>query len=45
MVYSSTGLAGKDGDALLIGPSFVIEENEVDVIVDVIAQAIANELG
>jgi adenosylmethionine-8-amino-7-oxononanoate aminotransferase len=44
LIYSSTGLAGMDGDALLIGPSFVIEEDEMDVVVDVIAQAIANVL-
>jgi hypothetical protein len=42
VIYSSTGLAGIDGDALLIGPPFVIEENEMDRVVDVIAQAIAD---
>jgi adenosylmethionine-8-amino-7-oxononanoate aminotransferase len=44
VIYSSTGLAGIDGDALLIGPPFVIEENEMDRVVDVIAQAIADVL-
>jgi len=44
VLYSSTGLAGMDGDALLIGPSFVIEENEMDIVVDVVAQAMANVL-
>jgi hypothetical protein len=45
VIYSSTGLAGIDGDALLIGPPFVIEEREVDMAVDVISQAIAEVLG
>jgi len=44
IVYSSTGLAGIDGDALLIGPSFVIEEKEMDTVVDAVAQAIVNVL-
>ncbi len=42
LIYKSTGLAGIDGDALLIGPSFIIEEKELDVVVDAIAQAIAD---
>lgn len=44
LIYSSTGLAGIDGDALLIGPSFTIEEKEINIVVDAIAQAIANVL-
>ena len=44
VIYSSTGLAGIDGDALLIGPSFGIEKNEMDIVVDVISQAIADVL-
>lgn len=44
VVYSSTGLAGIDGDALLIGPPFVIEENEMDIVVDVVAQALSSVL-
>ena len=45
LIYSSTGLAGIDGDALLIGPSFVIEENDMDAVVDAIDQAMADVLG
>ena len=33
-----------DGDALLIGPSFVIEEHDLNIVVDVIAQAMADVL-
>ena len=41
----STGLAGIDGDALLIGPPFIIEENDMDAVVDAIVQAMADVLG
>ncbi len=44
LVYSSTGLAGMDGDALLIGPSFIIQEKEMDMVVDAIAQAMTKVL-
>ena len=42
LIYNSTGLAGLDGDALLIGPPFIIEENEMDAVVDAIVQAMAD---
>jgi adenosylmethionine-8-amino-7-oxononanoate aminotransferase len=45
LIYNSTGLAGLDGDALLIGPPFIIEENEMDAVVDAIDQAMADVLG
>ncbi len=45
MVYSATGLAGIDGDALLIGPSFVIKEKEMDIVVGTIAEALSSVLG
>jgi adenosylmethionine-8-amino-7-oxononanoate aminotransferase len=44
IVYSSTGLAGRDGDALMIGPSFIIKEEDIDTIVEAIAQGIAEVL-
>ena len=43
--FRSTGLAGIDGDALLIGPPFIIEENDMDAVVDAIDQAMADVLG
>jgi hypothetical protein len=43
--YNSTGLAGIDGDALLIGPPFIIEENDMDAVVAAIGQAMADVLG
>ena len=44
VIYNSTGLAGMDGDALLIGPSFVIEETELDTLVAVVGDAVAQVL-
>jgi adenosylmethionine-8-amino-7-oxononanoate aminotransferase len=43
--YSSTGLAGIEGDTLLIGPPYIIEENDMDAVVDAIYQAMADVLG
>jgi len=45
LIYNSTGLAGIDGDALLIGPPFIIEENDMDAVVDAVDQAMADVLG
>ena len=44
VTYNSTGLAGIDGDALLIGPSFIIEENDMDLIVNAVVQALEETL-
>ncbi len=40
LVYPSTGFAGKDGDAVILGPPFVIEPNEIDMAVDTLAAVI-----
>ena len=37
ITYKSTGLAGMDGDALIIAPPFVIEKDEIDFLVDTVA--------
>ena len=44
VTYNSTGLAGIDGDALLIGPSFIIEANDMDIIVNAVLQALEETL-
>jgi adenosylmethionine-8-amino-7-oxononanoate aminotransferase len=36
LVYKSTGLAGKDGDAFLVAPPFVIGEDELIFVADTI---------
>ena len=41
LLYSGTGLAdGTNGDAILLGPPFVITEHELERLVDVLAAAI-----
>jgi len=44
VTYNSTGFAGIDGDALLIGPSFIIEANDMDIIVNAVLQALEETL-
>ena len=44
LIYSASGLAGVDGDALVIGPSFVMEEKDMDKVVDVVAQSVSDLL-
>ena len=43
--YRSTGLAGIDGDALMVAPPFIIEEKEMNLVVDTIGQALEETLG
>ena len=41
LLYSGTGLAdGTNGDAILLGPPFVITESELERLVDILASAI-----
>ena len=39
ILYRTTGLAGIDGDALMIAPPFIITEEEIDTVVDTIERA------
>jgi len=45
LVYKSTGLAGKDGDALLVAPPFVIKKEELIFVADAIKEVLADVLG
>ena len=45
IVYKATGLAGTDGDALVVAPPFIIEEKQIRQVALAIAQAIATVLG
>jgi adenosylmethionine-8-amino-7-oxononanoate aminotransferase len=45
IVYKSTGLAGADGDALVLAPPFVITEEELGLVIDKVGQAIDEVLG
>jgi len=40
LVYLSTGFAGKDGDATVFGPPYIIERSEIDLAVDTLARTI-----
>jgi adenosylmethionine-8-amino-7-oxononanoate aminotransferase len=40
IVYKSFGLAGSDGDALIIAPPFTITEKDIDFLVDCLAQGL-----
>jgi adenosylmethionine-8-amino-7-oxononanoate aminotransferase len=43
LLYSSTGhVDGRDGDLVMLGPPFVISDDECDLVVDRTAAAIAS---
>jgi adenosylmethionine-8-amino-7-oxononanoate aminotransferase len=42
ITYKSTGLAGIDGDALMVAPPFIIEDEEMDLVVESIGQVLEN---
>jgi adenosylmethionine-8-amino-7-oxononanoate aminotransferase len=45
ITYRSTGLAGIDGDALMVGPPFIIEESEMNLLVDAMGRVLEETLG
>jgi len=45
VVYKSTGLAGTDGDALVVGPPFVIAQEEMDFLTDNLCWSVETILG
>jgi hypothetical protein len=40
IVYKSFGLAGSDGDAIIIAPAFTITQKDIDFLIDSLAQGI-----
>lgn len=44
VLYRSTGLAGIDGDALLVGPPYIIREPELDFVVETLAESLEQTL-
>jgi adenosylmethionine-8-amino-7-oxononanoate aminotransferase len=44
LAYSSTGLAGTDGDAIIYGPPFIITEAQIEFIADALAKAVDSVL-
>ena len=45
ITYRSTGLAGIDGDGLMVGPPFIIEESEMNLLVDAMGRVLEETLG
>ncbi len=45
IVYLASGLAGSDGDALIVAPPFIIKENELVEIVEKLGSTIESILG
>jgi adenosylmethionine-8-amino-7-oxononanoate aminotransferase len=44
IVYKSTGLAGVDGDALVVAPPFIIEREQMETVARAVAQAMGEVL-
>lgn len=44
VVYPATGLGGVDGDAVVIGPPYIIENSEMDLVVNALAEALDDTL-
>ncbi len=44
LVYLSTGFAGKDGDAIVFGPPFIITTQEIDSALDTLTTVLEQEL-
>jgi adenosylmethionine-8-amino-7-oxononanoate aminotransferase len=45
ITYKSIGLAGTDGDALIIAPPFIIKKDEIDFLVDTVGNALEEIIG
>lgn len=44
IVYGATGLAGPDGDALVIAPPFIIEKKDLETVIEAVGKAIEQTL-
>lgn len=45
LLYKAIGLAGTDGDAMIVGPPYIITEQEMERVVEALAAATEAELG
>jgi adenosylmethionine-8-amino-7-oxononanoate aminotransferase len=45
IVYKSTGLAGIDGDALVMGPPFIITDEDIQLLVEEVGSSVEEILG
>jgi adenosylmethionine-8-amino-7-oxononanoate aminotransferase len=44
IVYGATGLAGPDGDALVIAPPFIIEKEDLNTVIEAVGRVIEQTL-
>ncbi len=44
LLYKSIGMAGRDGDGMVVGPPFIATDPELEQIVDALARAVAKVL-
>jgi hypothetical protein len=45
IVYKAVGMAGADGDGIVVAPPFVIREEEMDVVASALRRAVTHVLG
>ena len=45
ILYKSIGMAGTDGDGLIVAPPFVITEDEIDLVIQTLRRAMHTVLG
>jgi hypothetical protein len=45
ILYKSVGMAGTDGDGLIVAPPFIITEEQIDLVVDKLRRAVDTILG
>ncbi|MDX1688457.1 MAG: hypothetical protein R3248_10780, partial [Candidatus Promineifilaceae bacterium] len=46
IIYYSQGCAdGRNGDLVMLGPPLIIDEDQIDVVVDLLTQAVHDVLG
>lgn len=43
LVYKATGLAGPDGDAIIVAPPFIINDDEMEMLVNAIQEAFTEQ--
>jgi adenosylmethionine-8-amino-7-oxononanoate aminotransferase len=45
IAYKSTGFVGRDGDAIMVGPPFIIDESLIEHVIDGLAKGVGSVLG
>jgi adenosylmethionine-8-amino-7-oxononanoate aminotransferase len=45
ITYKSTGLAGQDGDAIMVAPPFIMEKDDMHTVVHALGETLTEILG